>query len=173
MYRSKIRSLIVPVVLTAPLYFFPSECKDKRERGEEVLNVSQRLKAGLKVQDLKGISKTNDGGVQVYVPKTNFGKFGRDAFSVARVATADIQCNYKDIISLWLDQSQRQKWDSSCTEVIPIRGSDNQPSELSHWVEKRAFGNPFIPSRDYVIAVCQPCEGTHAVRKNSVLNFII
>lgn len=162
MYRDKIRCLILPIVLTSSSSsLYKAECE--RDRGELVLATAQRLKQGLKFDDLR-LSHTTTDGIQVYTPKGNFGRFGKDGLTVARVAASDIRCNYKEIITLWQDQIKRNDWDTSCASVIPIKASEHISTEfktpqLSHFVEKSALGIALIPPRDYVIEVMQPYPG--------------
>ena len=129
-----------------------------------MLATAQRLKSGLKLDDLR-LSETTQDGIQIYVPIGNFGRFSSEGLTVARVATTDIKCNHNDIIALWLDQSKRKDWDSSCISVLPVKASatdeaNAKASQLSHFVEKSIIGVPLlIPSRDYVIEVLQPYPG--------------
>lgn len=158
MYRNKIRSLTFPAVLSSSLLIYNAECE--KDRGELVLATAQRLKHGLTMDHLR-LSQTTVDGIEVYIPKGNFGRFSKEGLSVARVAATEIRCNYKEIITLWQDQLHRKDWDASCSTVVPVKPNDqtsveSENTQLSHFVERSAF---FIPSRDYVIHVMEPYPG--------------
>ena len=134
-----------------------SDCE--RDRGELVLATAQRLKSGLMFDDLSA-SKSSHDGIDIYKPKRNFYVFGAGGMSIARIATTEIRCNHKALVSLWLNQSARTNWDSSCRTVYPIKSNKadgNVNSQLSHFVEKSPTG--LDPSRDYVVEVLQPYPG--------------
>jgi hypothetical protein len=132
----------------------------ERDRGELVLATAQHLKSGLSLDDLR-VTKSAYDGIEIYKPKRNFDKFGANGMSIARVATTEIRCNHKELVSLWLNQSARTSWDTSCKAVYPIKSNKDDGAvntQLSHFVEKSPSG--LDPSRDYVIEVLQPYPGT-------------
>jgi hypothetical protein len=171
MYRLRGIQTVLQVALVTTSYRLTSQCdKSNNAKGEVMLNTARRLQNGLDFDNLR-IAKskresTND--VKIFFPKNNFGRFDSKGLSVARVATTEIKCNYKEIVSFWLNQSKRNEWDSMCTAVFPIKKTNNDGkagSQLVHFVEKPTFGFSLLPSRDYVIEVFQPQPGTIVIQE--------
>lgn len=132
----------------------------ERDRGEVVLATAKHLKSGLYLDDLRQVESAYE-GIEMYKPRRNFDKFGAHGMSIARVATTEIRCNHKELVSLWLNQSARTSWDTACKAVYPIKSNKDDGvvnTQLSHFVEKSPTG--LDPSRDYVIEVLQPYPGT-------------
>jgi hypothetical protein len=164
MYRLRGIQTVLPVALMTTNYNLTSHCDENREaKGEALLATARRLQYGLNPDNLKMMKskKESANDVKMFYPKDNFGRFNSKGLSVARVATTEIKCNYKEIVSFWLNQSKRNEWDSKCSAVLPINTDGIAESQLVHFVEKPTFGYSLVPSRDYVIEVFQPQPGTH------------
>ena len=163
----RFRSTLCPALLfTASCSYLSSECHNHREtaEAEAITAAAKRLKAGLRPNKLR-ISRTTSDGIQTYTPIGNYGRFGADGMIVARVASVDIKCNQGELVKLWLDQSRRAEWDTSCSNIKIIRGSDSDATadlksvNTVHFVEKPELGFALFPLRDYVIQVFEPFPG--------------
>ena len=159
----RLRNSFGPTLLfSASCFSFLSECE--LDTGEAISATAQRLKAGLRPNKLR-ISRTTSHGIQTYTPMGNFGRFGADGMIVARVASVDIRCNQNDLIKLWLDQSRRADWDTSCSTINITEISDSDATgnykavNTAHFVEKSELGFTLFPLRDYVIQVFEPFPG--------------
>jgi hypothetical protein len=167
MYRLRGIQTVLPVALVTTNYNLTSHCDERSQaKGEAILATARRLQYGLNPDNLKVVKskKKSANDVKIFYPKDNLGRFNSKGLSVARVATTEIKCNYKEIVSFWLNQSKRNEWDSKCTAVFPIKTTNNDgkaESQLVHFVEKPTFGFSLVPSRDYVIEVFQPQPGTN------------
>ena len=158
----RFRSNLGPTLLFTASYSLLS-CDCEKDKGQEVTVIAQRLKAGLHQHKLR-LSRTTNDGIQTYTPIGNFGRFGADGMIVARVASVDIRCNQGELVKLWLDQSRRADWDTSCSSIKIIATSDTdttgdlKPVNTTHFVEQAELG-PLFPLRDYVIQVFEPFPG--------------
>lgn len=153
-----VRPIVYPILIGVSVNF-AADSVCERDRGELVLATAQHLKSGLSLDDLRSTKSTYD-GIEIYKPKRNFDRFGTNGMSIARVATTEIRCNHKELVSLWLNQSARPSWDTSCKAVYPVKSDKDDGTvntQLSHFVEKSPTG--LDPSRDYVIEVLQPYPG--------------
>lgn len=168
--------ILCPTLLfTASYSLFSSDCE--RDTGEAITATAQRLKAGLRPSKLR-ISRITVDGIQTYTPIGNFGRFGADGMMVARVASVDIRCNQSELIKLWLDQSRRADWDTSCSAMKIITVSDSDATSdlksvnTAHFVEKSELGFTVFPLRDYVIKVFQPFPGKWHLLVSYILLYV-
>lgn len=167
MNRRKSVAFVYPAVsaLTS-LFVLSAECE--RDKSDLIMATAQRLKLGLNAENLRKSGKIGSDGIEVFTPKSNYGRFTRQGLMIARVAAVDINCNSTDLVELVSSQNSRDKWDTSCAAVYPIKmQSDNAGSStskgLSHFVEKSSIFGSFLPSRDYIIDVIDPYPGEEIV----------
>lgn len=143
-------------------FVLPAECE--REKRDLIMATAQRLKSGLNVENLRKSGMIRSDGIEVYTPKSNFGRFTRQGLMIARVAAVEIKCNHKDLVELLSTPNSRQKWDTSCLTVYPIKSQPNNSGSLiskglTHFVEKSSILGTFLPSRDYVVEIIEPYPG--------------
>ena len=134
------------------------------EKSELVMATAERLKLGLNAENLRRSGKVSSDGMEVFTPKSNYGRFTREGLMIARVATTDIRCNHKEVVELVSSQGSREKWDTSCAAVYPIKlesvsAGSSTSKGLSHFVEKASIGGTFLPLRDYIVDVLEPYPG--------------
>ena len=139
---------------------------------QRLFNVSQRLRKGLAFNELKA-NKPRPDKLELYRPKENFGKFARDGYPIARVASMEIPCGYQEIIEMWVETETRHMWDSTVVPKVNRTvdiGDGNGP--INHIYEKSVSPVLLIPPRDYVYRQHRSSGGLVGVENFTAISIV-
>ena len=140
---------------------------------QSLFDVSQRLRKGLAFNELKANKPPRSDKLELYRPKDNFGKFARDGYPIARVASMEIPSGYQEIIDCWVNTETRHMWDSTVqpkvNRTVDI-GDGNGP--INHVYEKSVSPILLIPPRDYVYRQHRSSGGLVGVENFTAISIV-
>ena len=142
---------------------------------QRLFEVSQRLRKGLAFNELKSNkpSPPRPDKLELYRPKEHFGKFARDGYPIARVASLEIPCGYQEIIDTWVKTETRHMWDSTVVpkvnRTVDIGDGNGQ---VNHVYEKSVAPILLIPPRDYVYRQHRSSGGLVGVENFTAISIV-
>lgn len=105
------------VPLTATLSSCTTASSSADDQQDKIFTVSQRLRKGFAFSELKA-GKPRADKMELYRPREHYGRFGRDGYPVARVASVEIDAGKDDVMAAWLDVERRQGWDPNVHRIV-------------------------------------------------------